>query len=63
MTTPTPVPTCSECNRPRDDNDDLGYNPLQVVFGQKVGWYSGDDCEMCGPCMTKLLASSNRGGR
>jgi hypothetical protein len=35
--------------------DAYDYNPLQVVTGQPVGWYSGDDGEVCPECMTKTL--------
>ncbi|QDB74936.1 hypothetical protein KNU57_gp68 [Gordonia phage Valary] len=53
-TTPT-VPTCGMCQRERTLADAYDYNPLQVITGQPVGWYSGDDGEVCPQCMTKTL--------
>lgn len=53
------VPTCSLCRRQRTVSDAYDYNPLQVITGQPVGWYSGDDGEVCPQCMAKTLS----GGR
>lgn len=49
------VPTCSLCRRERTIADCYDYNPLQVVTGSPVGWYSGDDGEVCPQCMAKTL--------
>ncbi|AXH45546.1 hypothetical protein SEA_DANYALL_68 [Gordonia phage Danyall] len=57
-TTPT-VPTCGMCQRERTLQDAYDYNPLQVITGQPVGWYSGDDGEVCPQCMTKTLNGQN----
>lgn len=47
-------PTCSLCQRARTiyDND---YSPIQVMTGSPVGWYSGDDGEVCPECMQRTL--------
>lgn len=50
--------TCASCGRARSEEDYLDYDPMQVVFGSTLGWYSGDDGEVCGGCMTKMI----RGG-
>lgn len=56
----TEVPTCSLCNRKRTladsahPMDAYDYTPMQVVTGQPLGWYSGDDGEVCPECMTKM---------
>ena len=49
------VPTCSACGRERTLNDAYDYNPIQVMTGQSLGWYSGDDGEVCPEDMTKML--------
>lgn len=49
------VPTCGNCGRERTIADAYDYNPLQAVTGQPLGWYSGDDGEVCPKCMTELL--------
>lgn len=51
-------PTCIGCGRQRTLYDVNDYNPLQVVMGAPIGWYSGDDGEMCPECMIKTI----RGG-
>lgn len=46
-------PTCSICQRARTMGegahkmDAYDYNPMQVITGQPLGWYSGDDGEVC----------------
>ena len=35
--------------------DAYDYNPLQVITRQPLGWYSGDDGELCPECMTKTM--------
>ena len=52
---PTGAPNCSSCQRSRTTDDELDYNPTQVMFGGELGWYSGDDGEICGDCMTGLI--------
>jgi hypothetical protein len=52
---------CSDCNRNRNPEDDYDYNPLQVVMGAPVGWYSHpDEGDLCGNCFTKLFRIGNR---
>ena len=51
--------TCNNCDRERTERDCLDYDAMQVIFGRPLGWYSGDDGEICGECMTEIL----RGGR
>jgi hypothetical protein len=35
--------------------DIRSYNPIQVLTGQPVGWYSDEDGEVCPECMAKTL--------
>jgi hypothetical protein len=51
------TPICSLCKRERTINgmDAYDYNPMQVITGQPLGWYSGEDGELCPECMTKTL--------
>lgn len=49
------IPKCSACGRERTAQDFNDYNPLQVVMGQSLGWYSGDDGEVCPEDMTKMI--------
>lgn len=51
-------PSCSICRRERTLADAYDYNPIQVVTGKPLGWYSGDDGEVCQQCMTSLLNST-----
>lgn len=46
---------CSLCRRERTLRDAYDYNPIQAITGQQLGWYSGDDGEVCPECMTKTL--------
>lgn len=52
------APTCSLCQRERTLDDAYDYHPIQAITGKPLGWYSGDDGEVCPECMTKTL----RGG-
>lgn len=52
-------PQCSECGRSRTLRDAYDYNPIQVVTGQRLGWYSAEDGEMCPECMARLLGRTN----
>jgi hypothetical protein len=55
------IPTCSVCKRERTlghgehKMDAYDYSPMQVLSGQPVGWYSGEDGELCPEDMHKLL--------
>lgn len=49
------VQRCSLCGRERTIEDAYDYNPLQAMTGKPLGWYSGDDGEVCPECMTKTL--------
>ena len=52
-------PKCSLCQRRRYDGsdgmDNYDYSPMQVISGQPLGWYSGDDGEVCPSCMNKTI--------
>lgn len=50
-------PVCGACRRERTIHgmDAYDYSPLQMITGQPLGWYSGDDGEMCPECMTDTL--------
>lgn len=56
------IPECSICKRQRTMGhgdypmDSYDYSPLQVLTGKPVGWYSGEDGEVCPEDMAKLLA-------
>lgn len=60
----TAIPRCGLCQRERTlgnsehPMDAYDYNPLQVLTGQSLGWYSGDDGEICPEDMEKMV----RGG-
>lgn len=57
----TGIPKCSVCQRERTlgdaehSMDAYDYSPMQVITGQPLGWYSGDDGEVCPECMTKFI--------
>jgi hypothetical protein len=52
---------CSMCQRqrafadPEHPMDSYDYSAVQVLTGQPLGWYSGDDGEVCPECMTKTV--------
>lgn len=46
---------CSRCKRKRTINDCYDYSPLQAIAGKELGWYSGDDGEICPECMTEMI--------
>ncbi len=56
------IQKCSLCQRertlanPEHPMDAYDYNPMQVMTGQPLGWYSGSDGEVCPECMTKTMA-------
>lgn len=45
---------CQVCGRERTP-EDRDYSPMQVFLGQKLGWYSGDDGELCGADLQNIL--------
>lgn len=49
------VPKCSGCGRERTISDDYDFNPLQIITGRPLGWYSGDDGEICPACMADVV--------
>lgn len=49
------IQKCSMCGRERTLADVNPYSPLQVLTGAPLGWYSGDDGEMCPECMEKTI--------
>lgn len=55
------VQKCSLCQRERTLGDGehpmdaYDYSPLQVMTRKPVGWYSGDDGEMCPECFTSMM--------
>ena len=57
----TDVPKCGVCGReraladPDHPMDAYDYSPLQIVTNQPLGWYSGDDGEMCPEDMARLI--------
>lgn len=61
---PFTLPVCGMCRRertladPAHPMDSYDYTPMQAITGQPLGWYSGDDGEVCPECMTKTI----RGG-
>ena len=55
------IQKCSLCGRERTLNDAYDYHPLQALTGKPLGWYSGDDGEVCPECMTGILRGQNRG--
>jgi hypothetical protein len=52
---------CSICQRERTlgdgeyQMDSYDYSPIQVVTGKPLGWYSGDDGEVCPEDMAKMI--------
>jgi len=55
------IPTCDACGRQRTlgnaehPMDAYDYSPLQVVTNQPMGWYSGDDGEVCPEDMEQTI--------
>ena len=50
---------CEECGILRQECD-VDYHPFQLLFGGEIGWYSGDDTTLCGPCMAKIFGEANK---
>ena len=59
------LPKCSSCQRDRSIGagehpmDAYDYSPLQMITGRPMGWYSGDDGEVCPECMEQTLRSQS----
>jgi hypothetical protein len=53
------IPTCMSCDRERTLADAYDYSPIQVITGKALGWYSADDGEMCGECMTRTIGGQH----
>lgn len=53
------VPACVVCRRERTIADAYDYNPLQVITGKPLGWYSADDGEICPECMEKTIRGAS----
>lgn len=55
------APICSMCRRERTLGlgehrmDAYDYSPIQVISGQSLGWYSGDDGEVCPEDMERTV--------
>lgn len=55
------IPVCGMCHRkrtavdPARPMDSYDYTPMQAIMGQPLGWYSGDDGQMCPECMEKTM--------
>ena len=49
------IPACVMCQRERTLEDAYDYNPIQAITGKPLGWYSADDGEFCGDCMTRTI--------
>jgi hypothetical protein len=56
----TDIQKCSLCGRERTVYDLNDYNPLQAIMGAPLGWYSGDDGELCPEDMEKTMRQANR---
>lgn len=53
-----PAIVCGSCGRERTTADDYDYNPLQLVTGRPLGWYSNDDGEFCGTCLGAMMSGA-----
>lgn len=52
---------CSMCRRERGPMDTLDYSFMQVINSGEVGWYTGDEGEVCQECMVKILTGQGYG--
>jgi hypothetical protein len=50
--------TCDDCGKVRTTEPD--YNPFALLVRGEVGWYSGNDGELCPPCIAGMIAGANR---
>ncbi len=46
---------CDDCGRARTLADDYDYTPLQIGTGRPLGWFNGDNEQMCGECLTATM--------
>ena len=53
------IPKCVVCGRERTLDDANDYNPLQVVTGRPLGWYSADDGEICPEDMERTMRGAS----
>lgn len=53
------IQKCSMCGRERTLTDANDYNPIQAITGAQLGWYSGEDGEICPEDFTKLMRLGN----
>jgi hypothetical protein len=55
------IPKCTICKRERTAGDGehkmdmYDYNPMQVINNAALGWYSGDDGQLCPEDMEKMI--------
>lgn len=55
------IPVCIEAGCGVEKTDGHGaYSPIQVIMGQPLGWYSGDDGEICPKHIAEMMALGNR---
>lgn len=45
---------CEKCRRVRMPGE-REYDSLQIFSGGPYGWYSGDDGEVCGRCLARMI--------
>jgi hypothetical protein len=48
------LPACASCTRRRREGEE-DYHPFQAFAGGTLGWYSGDDGEICGDCLGAMM--------
>lgn len=53
---------CDWCGRERTEYDH-DYSALQVISGRPIGWYSGDDGELCPQCIAKTIDGGERNAK
>ena len=53
------IPKCVICGRERTLQDAYDYNPIQVITGRPLGWYSGFGVEICPEDMAKMLGGQS----
>jgi hypothetical protein len=56
---PAQTAACVVCGRHRTPAD-REYSPLQVMTGQPLGWYSGDDGEICPEDMERAMSRRSK---
>jgi hypothetical protein len=55
MSEETMIQKCGVCGRERTLQDFNDYSPIQAIMGAPLGWYSGDDGEICPEDMTDMM--------